>query len=259
MTFSLIIINYRTYQLTRDCLNSLLKYCAPEQFEIILVDNNSHDESIEKLETEFGDQIKIIKNQANLGFGRANNQGAKIATGDWLFFLNSDTVVEDDILITLKKFISNHPQAGIIAPQLLNSQKQPQPAAFGSKPRLSDLIRKNFTTKKKINNEPIDWVSGAALLISQKIFTQVNGWDENFFMYLEDTDLCLRVKKIGYQINLCQDAKVIHLGGGSFANNKIKKKYYFKSQNYFFRQHYGRMTEILMRIIRLPYKLWVLK
>ncbi|HNX10814.1 MAG TPA: glycosyltransferase family 2 protein [bacterium] len=259
MFFSLVIVNYRTYNLTRNCLQSFFDHCPTANFEIILVDNASGDQSIEKIAAEFGEKIKIIKNQTNLGFGPANNQGAKIARGDWLFFVNSDTIIENDILSSLEKFIAQHPRSAIIAPRLLDSQKIPQAAAFGKMPTLSQIIKKNVQPKLKLKPEEIDWVSGAALLIKKTVFDEVKGWDEKFFMYLEDTDLCWRVKKLGYAVSLCPEATIIHFGGQSFSDNKIKRKYYFLSQNYFFRKHYGRLTELLMRVIRLPYKLWVLR
>ncbi len=258
MTFSLVVINYHTYQLTKNCLDSFFRHCPGSSWEMILVDNDFNETELKKIEAEFSGRIKIIANQENLGFGRANNQGAKIARGEWLFFVNSDTIVETDILAILEDFSHKYPDSDIIAPKLLDARKLPQAEAFGKMPKLSQIIKKNITATNQIAAD-IDWVSGAALLIKRELFEKIGGWDEKFFMYLEDTDLCLRVKKNGGKIRICETAPIVHLGGQSFVDNKIKRKYYFQSQNYFFRKHYGVCMTLLMRFIRWPYKLWVLR
>jgi len=257
MDFSFIIINYRTLELTQQCLNSIFSHCLNDNFEIILIDNSSEDGSIEALEKKFGDRVKIIKNSSNLGFAKANNQGAKIAQGKHLFFLNSDTQLKKDILPTLKDVFIQNPNFGILSPQLLTPELQPQDGAHGRFPTLFNLLtrksRENW--KEEVNSSlwQTDWVSGAALVIRKSIFNETNGWDENFFLYFEDVDLCFRANS---KIGVCPEISVIHYSGSSLKQSRKRKLYYYKSQNYFFKKQYGLTYSLLMRLIRWPYKLY---
>lgn len=254
MNFSIIIINYKTTELTIDCLNSIFLNCHEDNFEIILIDNFSNDGGIEKIENIFGNKIKIIKNKENLGFSGGNNLGAKSAKGEFLFFLNSDTILNEDIITPIKNAFKNDEKIGIISPTLINPDKSIQKKSCGKIPNLKWLILKNLKIIKEVedHNSP-EWVSGAALVIRKNIFEQISGWDENFFMYLEDTDLCKKTATAGYKIKIIEN-KLIHLGGKSPINNIGRRLVYFNSQDYFFKKHYGYLSFIAMKIIRWPYK-----
>jgi GT2 family glycosyltransferase len=244
--FSLIIINYRTKEITAACLDSVFKNCRGD-FEIIVVDNNSGDGSVSFLQEKFGAKIKIIANEENAGFGRANNQAAKIAQGDYLFFLNSDTLVEEDIFPLLKVCFAN-PGAGIAAPRLILPGGSPQEYAGG---RLPDFF--SALTRRREKNPKLEWVSGAALAVRKDVFEKVGGFDENYFMYFEDIDLCWRIKLAGYEAVLADSAKVIHFGGKSLTENRERKKFYYKSQDYFFRKYFGYWPAIILRLARSVY------
>lgn len=262
MIFSFIIINYRTTEITAQCLRSIFNFCPGKDWEIILIDNASNDGGAEKLEKDFGNRLTLVKNDKNLGFAAANNQGAKIARGQYLFFLNSDTILTAAILAPLQKILEEHQEIGVLSPQLLNQDLTRQNKSFGSFPALSRLIGKNRRTEK----EPpliyglnfFDWVSGAALIIRKNIFLTIDGWDKNFFLYLEDTDLCWRVQKLGYRVAVSATTSLIHLGGQSLKAEQKKRSHYFDSQDYFFQKHYGWLTALALKIIRWPYKTWVL-
>lgn len=247
---SIIIVNFNTKELLRNCLYSILKSSRGLNFEIIVVDNHSTDSSQAMIKENFP-QVKLIKNKENVGFGRANNQGAKEATGRYLFFLNSDTIILNDCLKRLVKFMDKHQNIGVSGPRILLKDGHPQPAAFGPEPTFWQLTFGRF-----LKTDKIDWLSGAALIVRRKIFETIGGFDENFFMYFEDVDLCKRVKALGYQVSICPFAKVIHLLGQSIKRNKERKILYFKSQDYFYKKHYGLLVWVLLVLVRFPYKLW---
>ena len=220
--FSFIIVNYNTAGLTKACLESIFRFCNEADFEIILVDNNSLKADLNILETEFKNKIKIISNNKNLGFAKANNQGARIASGDYLFFLNSDTVINQDVLNPLKGFFENNDQVGILAPRLILKNGTDQPHAFAYQ-------------KKSIE---LTWVSGAALVIRRNLFIKIGGWEEKFFMYFEDVDLCLKARKNNFKINRLTDVSVTHFLNGSPLPYWKRKIYYYRSKIIFSLKYY---------------------
>lgn len=259
MDFSFIIINYRSLDYTRLCLNSLFKQLPNDKsWEIILLDNNSSDGSTEVLEQEFGGRLIFIKNNSNRGFAGANNQGAKEAHGKYLFFLNSDTEIKNNILPDLKAILENNSDIGILAPKVLNPQGVWQFGACGRQQTLKNLFlqntKANWLSQKKENLWISDWVSGAALIIRRDVFEKIKAWDEKFFLYLEDTDLCLRTRQAGYLVAICPHASLIHYGGQSPASSRARRQHYYYSQNYFFKKHYSLIASLIMRFIRWPYK-----
>lgn len=220
--FSFIIINYNTVELTSTCLKSIIENLPKEEFEIILIDNNSNVSDLALLKNRFGGQVRIIANDKNLGFARANNQGAKFARGDYLFFLNSDTIISQDILTSLKEYLQKDQTIGIIAPQLVHEGGEEQTYSYG-------LNKKNGE---------ISWVSGAALIIRKKLFVKIGGWDEKFFMYFEDRDLCRRVINEKYKITRNLETKIIHLVGGSPIPYYRRKFFYYRSKIIFLLKYY---------------------
>lgn len=260
MDFSIIIINYKTINLTLDCVESIFAHCPGGNFEIIVLDNNSQDGSVAKLQNTFGNTIKVVANESNLGFAGANNIGANLARGKYLFFLNSDTKFTDNILPIIKTTFENHPDFSILGPQVLLADTKAQAGAYGHFPTLLTLLSRQTKKNWKKNIQPdlwqSDWLSGAALVIQKEKFQEIGGWDENFFLYFEDVDLCLRTQKTGGKIGICPGINIIHYGGSSLEANQQRKAYYYQSQNYFFRQHYGLISATLMRLIRWPYKIY---
>jgi GT2 family glycosyltransferase len=220
--FSFIIINYNTAPLTIACLESIIKYCPPEEFEIILVDNNSAISDLALFKDHFGGNIRIIANDKNLGFTRANNQGATFARGDYLFFLNSDTIISQNILTSLKENLRADERIGIIAPRLILKDGKEQLYSYGLDKKTGEII----------------WVSGAALVIRKKIFEKIGGWDEKFFMYFEDVDLCRRAINGGYKIVKNSEIEIIHLVGGSPIPYYRRKFFYYRSKILFILKYY---------------------
>lgn len=259
--FSFIVVNHNTAQLASACLRSIFTQLAGNDFEVIVVDNASSDASVKLLTEEFGKQIKLIRSKTNGGFARANNLGSRLAQGEYLFFLNSDTLITRDILKNLKVVLDSEPTLGIVAPQLLAASGKRQLFSYGYFPNLSNLILGKLfapiTPPIVRNLQTVDWVSGAALIIRSEVWQAVGAWDEKYFMYFEDVDLCWRVKKAGYSVAVLNTVKLIHLGGRSWQYNYAKKKRYYQSQTYFFKKNYGNFQAFILRIIRSPYKIWI--
>jgi GT2 family glycosyltransferase len=260
---SIIIINYNTKKLTYSCLKSVLisLRSSPISYEIILVDNGSSDGSVEFFSRMKNKEkrIKFLINQTNLGYSRANNQAAKVATGKYLLFLNSDALILDEaILKLLNWYKKNENQVGFLGARLLNRDFSDQPSAahfftlpvvFAALFLKGDYWGLTRFSPKKV--QKVDWVSGACLLTSRDIFDRIGGFDEKIFMYMDEVDLLYRAKKKGYLTFFYPEASIIHYGSSSSSKDKgfpIIKVYQgliFFYQNHFSRFHYFLLKQML--------------
>ena len=224
---SFIIPIYKSEKFISRCLSSISKNCNDVAFEIIIVNND-------KSNFNFPSEIKKINLEKNLGYGSACNRGAKIATEEILCFLNPDTEILDDASEVINYF-ENNENAGIIGAKLVTSENKTQPWCAGKEMKFCDLFRNKlgFSRSKKIweSSKEIecDWVSGACLFIRKNIFEELNGFDEKFFMYFEDMDLCKRTRNLGHKIIYFPKFHVKHFGGKSFSNKFKQKKQYYSS------------------------------
>ncbi|PIU03839.1 glycosyl transferase family 2 [Candidatus Shapirobacteria bacterium CG08_land_8_20_14_0_20_39_18] len=218
MKLSIIIVSYNTKDLLRKCLNSLKGYDT----EIIVVDNNSQDDSQSVVKKEFPD-VHLIINDDNLGFAKANNQGIKIATGDYVLLLNSDTQVKPGALEKLVEFAKSHLDAGVIGARLLNQDGSIQPSIYRL-PTITNAIKEfwlgqlGLTEKYFIDSskgEEVEAVVGAVFLIPKTVIQKVGLLDERYFMYFEDLDYCRRVRRAGYKVYYFPKAEVFHYHGAS--------------------------------------------
>ncbi|MFA3592866.1 glycosyltransferase family 2 protein [Acinetobacter baumannii] len=249
---SIIIVNYNTYNLVLQCIESVIKNSKKISYEIIVVDNNSPNREIEKL-NEIYPNVKLVLNTKNSGFGIANNIGNKYANGKFLFLLNSDTIVLDNSIYTLYKFMVENPCVGACGGNLCDINLKPATSFTRFMPSfLSDIdylflnmfskiiYRNNLyycysETPIKINGN----ISGADLMIVKQVFDELGGFDENFFMYYEETDLLFRLRKRKYQTFIVPESKIIHLEGASETIKETrlnwtyesKEKYYLKNKS----------------------------
>ncbi|ANC37247.1 rhamnosyl transferase [Acinetobacter baumannii] len=249
---SIIIVNYNTYNLVLQCIESVIKNTKKISYEIIVVDNNSPNREIEKL-NEIYPNVKLVLNTKNSGFGIANNIGNKYANGKFLFLLNSDTIVLDNSIYTLYKFMVENPCVGACGGNLCDINLKPATSFTRFMPSfLSDIdylflnmfskiiYRNNLyycysETPIKINGN----ISGADLMIVKQVFDELGGFDENFFMYYEETDLLFRLRKRKYQTFIVPESKIIHLEGASETIKETrlnwtyesKEKYYLKNKS----------------------------
>jgi N-acetylglucosaminyl-diphospho-decaprenol L-rhamnosyltransferase len=260
---SIIIVSWNTVALLKECLSSVLKSLQNiEKGELIVVDNNSSDNSVFLLEQEFP-QARLIKNDSNLGFSKANNQGIVACKGRYLLLLNSDTIVNDNLLPNLIEFMDEHPDAGACGVRLIRPDGTTQPFGFGNDPTLGYLIERVLTSY--ILHKPLhnwspdkviesDWVSGACLMLRSEVIHHTGPLDENIFMYFEDNDLCLRIRKAGWKVYYNPHISVMHLGGQSLIKNTEARTYYNKSLLYFYKKHYGIVQHLILKILFVLYK-----
>jgi GT2 family glycosyltransferase len=235
---SVIIVNYNTGDMIARCLDSLLVQ-QEINVEIIVVDNLSQDNSLEVLKGyQHQNKIFLITNQKNIGFGCANNQAEKIAQGKILFLLNPDCLLNDKLsLRQCIDYMDNHPEVGIAGTAIFEPRKnrwvKPQMNYPGFKKT------KNTTLFQHLPGE-IAWILGASMIIPKKIYQQLNGFDPDFFLYGEETDLCVRARKFGYQIAVINDVNVEHYSGASERQSSPKELYLKKQRGFylFCRKHY---------------------
>ncbi|MGN7169713.1 glycosyltransferase family 2 protein [Paenibacillus cellulositrophicus] len=262
MDLSILIVNYNTCQLTVDCLRSVFASETDFTYEVIVIDNNSSDDSIETIRDEFP-QVKVIANKDNTGFAKANNQGMEAAKGRYILLLNSDTVIQKDTLQTMIAFMDEHPKAGasgckIILPDgsLDKACKRgfPTPSAsfyyaFGFSKLFPDNPRFNQYQLGHLDPDqayPVDCLVGAFMLVRRGVLESVGGLDETFFMYGEDIDWCYRIKQAGWDIHYYPKTTIVHYKGGSARRRPYKIIYEFhRAMIVFHRKHYRKQYNVL--------------
>ncbi len=253
MTLSIIIINYQSRKYLEKCLKSIGSFANDStlDFEVIVINN---DPVFLKLERKYPFISRILNLTQNVGFGRANNVGAKCARGDILLFLNPDVIFEDDSIKKALKYFSDYENIGALGPKIIEAKtKKPQPWTSGKKTTLASILFRNTINKPWNKNHEmfVDWISGTALFVKKDLFEEIGGFDEKFFMYFEDQDLCLRIKKLNKNIVFFPKTKVIHFNGKSWQNDEEKKKAFYESQKYFFQKHASPISYQLFKIIRI--------
>lgn len=245
---SVIILSYNTKELTLNCLKSIVsnykKKLEDREFEIILVDNGSKDGTVTSMNNLqlTVNNLRIIENKENFGFSKGNNIGAKKAAGKYLLFLNSDAEVVDDGLYEMIDFLEKHQEAALVGGALKNYDGTFQGSTgpfynlfffflmlFGFE-RIG-MVRKSFT-----KTTSVDWVSGAFMMARRDIFEKLGGFDEHFFMYLEDMELCFRVKQLGYNVYFYPQVAVLHKEHGS-SDRSFAIIQIYKGFGYLFKKH----------------------
>lgn len=255
MDLSVLIVNYNTRQLTLDCLRSVYDSETGYSYEVIVVDNASADDSVEKIMEQYP-QVRMIANEENTGFAKANNQAMEAAVGRYILLLNSDTIVQPDTLQTMVAFMDENPKVGasgckVILPDgsLDKACRRgfPTPSAsfyyaFGFSKLFPDRPRFNQYQLGYLDpNESyaIDCLVGAFMLVRRETLQQVGGLDETFFMYGEDVDWCYRIKQAGWDIWYHPVTYIVHYKGASSRRKPFKIIYEFHHSMWIFhRKHY---------------------
>jgi GT2 family glycosyltransferase len=229
---AIVITNYNTKGLLDDCLKSIFKAEKPlTGLEVIVVDNNSKDGSRVMVRSKYP-QVKLKYNRRNLGFAKANNQGFAMTKARYVLFLNSDTVITKYALVKPLKFLKNHPRVGIVTIRLYlkdgtidydNHRGYPTPwNSFCQMTRLTKIFPSStffngyhlgFRKINKIHTIPV--AAGSFMLMPSKLFKEVGLWDETYFFYGEDIDLCYRVNQMGYKIVYYPKVSTLHLRGAT--------------------------------------------
>lgn len=263
LNLSIIIVNYNASIYLFECIDSIFKYLSNINYEIIVIDNASTDDSLEKIR---GLNCTIVKLQENVGFVKANNIGANIANGKYLYFLNPDTILLDGNVSVLLNFIEENSDIGVIAPKVLNPNLSIQ-FTCRKEPTIRRLFfylfgfsklfkRINFFVDYKMELEDFneilypDWVSGCAIIIKKELFQSANGFDEDLFMYWEDVSLCKSIRLKGYKIVFNPEHSIIHYGGISSSNVKLFSSFMdIKSRFVYFKKHTSTLYYIIIKFI----------
>lgn len=232
MELSVIIVSYNTRQLLDDCLQSLQQAVAPDGgLEIIVVDNASGDGSPQMVQQKYP-HVQLVSSPTNRGFSAANNMGTAVSTGRYLLFLNSDTRISPQSLIQPLHYLQTHPTAGAITVQLVypTGQRDPDnhrgfPTPWNALCHFSGLNRL-FPRNPRFNGyfqsyldfnqtHPVEVIAGSFMMMPRPLFEQLGGWDETYFFYGEDIDLCYRIHQSGHHIIYYPHVEVIHYKGAS--------------------------------------------
>ena len=252
---SVCFVNYNSGGYLADCLLSLIELTAGISYEVIVVDNNSNDDSLELAKTVNKDLI-LIKNIQNVGFSAANNQAIRISNGRHILLLNNDILLKNNVLKMLVEFQDSHPESGACGGKLESPEGRIQNQCKRGMPTpwniLSHLLKLDniFPSRKlfggylltyldpNVVNE-VEAISGACMMISRDALDKVKGLDEDFFLYGEDIDLCLRIRKSGWKIFYVPQARLIHYGEkGSRADVYNRICQYYRSMFIFYNKHY---------------------
>ena len=251
---SVILVSYNDWIHLEKCLQSM-KTFPEENLEIIVVDNNSSDGSPDLIKNRFP-YVKLLCAEENLGFARASNLGISASSGEYVLFLNSDTIVNAQAITILLNEMKRNPSMGAVGPALLSGQKNYQ-VSFGKRVDFfCEFIQKgflNFYYAKKLRSDKkvreVGWLSAACLLVRRKALEEAGRFDENYFLYFEDIDLCCRMRHKGWTLQLCPQAQIIHIGGTSTSLAKSSSRYHYrKSQIYFYRKQNSRISLCLLQV-----------
>lgn len=220
---SIVIVNFNSGKYLYETIRSIYDQAPEINFEIIVVDNNSSDNSVEKVKESFSD-VKVIELKENTGFASANNSGVKSSLGEYILILNNDTEIFKNSIEVLLSEIKENPDYGIISPLLQYGDGSPQ-LSFGSDPGLISEFFLKYFSKTLYNirlflsrgnfEKDVDWISGACFLISSDLYNRLGGFDERFFLYYEDADLGKRIREEGFTNHITSKSKIIHFLGKS--------------------------------------------
>ncbi len=246
---SVIIVNYNGLKYLKDCFDSLYKTLEGTAYEIIVIDNQSADNSCNYIRENYPD-IKLIESPENLGFGKGNNEAVKHAQGDYLLLINNDTIVLDNLTPVLDH-IKADKTIGALAINMLNGNKE-YTIAVGRFPDFGAMLRlKNFSKAGKDietghftkDAYEVDWLSGSFLMMPKKVYDEVGGFDEDYFMYVEDVDLSRRIYYKGYKRVFLPQYSYIHFVGFNKARNPLL----IKGIKMYIAKHYSGITAIKLR------------
>ncbi len=261
---SVIIVNYNDRKNLGACLSSIQEKAKETDFEAVVVDNASSDGSAEFVTRNFP-WVKLIRNPQNVGFGRANNLGLKESRGQFVLFLNTDAVMCPGSPELLLLDLKDDSSIGVVGPALLTGGNRYQ-VSFGRRVDFfSELAKKcfwnafrKFELKYRPRRKSVCWVSAACLLARRKPLEEAGGFDENFFLFFEDIDLCFRVRDLGWKVVYDPRARVFHKGASTTSTQRARSRLeYRRSQVYFYRKHSSAVSLILLGLyLRLNF--WLL-
>ena len=248
----IILVSWNTRDLTLQCLDSLARSAGSYTLSVWVVDNASHDDSIENIKIHHP-EVNIIENSENRGFAAANNQGIQVSSGRYVLLLNTDTIAHPEAIAKLIAFADTHKRAGMVGPMLLNPDKSyqgsfaPQPtivsellSATGLGVRLFGRWFPNYGPKQATRTQQAGYIQGACMLVRRETIEQVGLLDEHYFMYSEEPDWCKRMNQAGWEVWYTPDAQITHYGGQSTQQRRFEMLVIlYRSKVRFFMKHRG--------------------
>lgn len=264
MELSIIVASYKNPQLLRLCLEAILENISLEEYEIIVVDGATEEDTKDLMRERFP-QIKFKSNQNNVGFLKLVNQGLDLAKGKYYLIINGDIILQKNSVEKMLDFLKNNPDVGIVGPKLINFDQSVQPSCFRFYRPITIFYRRavflknisfikkeldRFLMRDKINSGEkyweADWIMGSALLVSRKAMEKVGRMDESFFMYMEDVDWCWRFWQNGYKVIYYPLAEFFHYHGKQSAGKNFLSDLFFNKYTHihimsgikFFLKHY---------------------
>jgi len=265
-SISIVIVSFNVERLLKECIESIYRETTESTFDIWVVDNHSRDSSVQMLKNHFP-QVHLIENDRNVGFPKANNQAIVQNTSDYILLLNPDTIVQDRAIDKMVRFMDEYPDTGVSGCRVLNEDGSLQLACRRSVPtpkvafyRFTGLSRlfPNSKTMARYNltyldpNAPheVDAVSGAFLVIRKKVVDAIGMLDENFFIYGEDMDWCIRAKKAGWKVMYYPYAQIVHYKGVGCKTNNLKTTYeFYRAMVLFHRKHFAQECSALTNLV----------
>jgi GT2 family glycosyltransferase/4-amino-4-deoxy-L-arabinose transferase-like glycosyltransferase len=261
---SILIVNYKVKEKLFRCIKSIYDSKPKTEFEIIVVDNDNESEIGNSLKKTFP-KVVFIKSQKNLGYGGGNNLGAQSAKGEYLFIINPDTLVFKNTVDEIVSFFEKNKNVGIVSPMLVDKNSKPFHLQGTSELTplrgivclsfIERILPKNSISRKywlkdwnHTKLREVEVCPGTAFMISRNLFEQINGFDENFFLYFEEDDISKRVKELGYKIYILEKAKIFHEVGASTKQLDNSAKVFAKSRFAYFKKHYGILNALLVEL-----------
>ena len=258
---TIAIINWNTKDLLRECLESIDAAHPLLSYSVKVIDNHSGDGSQEMVSEEFP-EVEMVENAGNLGFSAAANQALRQSSAKYVFLLNSDTRLERETLDVLYEHAEHNEKVAIVGPMLLNTDGSTQITGRNF-PSFVDAgmhaflgifwptnlwsVRYKMMDWDRTSDRSVDWVSGAAMFINREAAAEIDYFDENFFMYVEDLDICYRLRNKGWQVLFTPDAKVVHHIGKSSEQSSTKMIIEFQKSMYrFYAKKYRHSWRVLL-------------
>lgn len=266
MKVSVIIVHYQVADLLKKCIQSIQNYFLAFDYEIIVVDNQSLDPSWKSLINDFPD-VNFIALEDNLGFSKANNLGVKHAKGDYIYILNPDTEIEGDYFKEILDFADQQSRFGSLGLRMHNAEGLFLPESKRSVPALVNSFEKLFTklsnnSKNYYRNDigetdiaEVEIMTGANLLMKKSVYEDVGGFDERYFMYGEDIDLCYTILKKGYRNFYYGRYAILHHKGESTVKDEVYLSRFFGAMDLFIKKYYRKQQPVQYLIMKLGLKL----
>jgi len=258
---SILIVTWNSRATIRDCLNSIQNTCQKLDYEVLVWDNVSTDETVRIIQTEFPD-VQLFRSQKNLGFAEGNNRLIEKTNSDYILFLNPDTVIIDNSVIKMLEYLKSSSSVAALGPKLLYSDSTFQ-LSYAKFPNLaSEFFTKiyqrsanqkrsvllKFLERNSAETKEVDWISGACFMTRKKVLQDTGQFDKNFFLYFEDADLCYRMKSKG-KIIYFPESQVVHVVGSSTKSQNLQTEYHYrKSQLYYYRLHNEGISNLILKL-----------